>query len=71
MAVVEYMGAYQQGQKLRKAKIEVGKLRVVVCLLIGQENENFFPNTRVRHGVHISLTVGNAFSGTQKMWKNH
>ncbi len=53
MDVAECMEAYQQGQKLRKAKIKVELLRNVGCLLIGQKNENLFPNMRVRHGVHI------------------
>ena len=53
MAVVECMEAYQREQKDRKAKIRVGKPHVAGCLLIGQESGNFFPNMRVRHGVHM------------------
>jgi hypothetical protein len=55
MVVVECMGAYQQGQKLRRAKIRVGKLHVVGCLHIGQRKDNLFPITRVRHGMHMRL----------------
>lgn len=51
------MGAYQQGQKLRKARIKAERQHVVGCLLIGQESENFFPNMRVRHGVHTNIDI--------------
>ncbi|MDE3055463.1 MAG: hypothetical protein KGI80_02020 [Verrucomicrobiota bacterium] len=61
MDVAECMEACQREQKHKKAKIKAEKPHIVGCLLIGQEGENFFPNMRVRHGVHISLTVGNAF----------
>jgi len=57
MAVVECMEVYQQAQRHRKAKLKAGNLHVVGCLLIGQRNENLFPNMRLRHGVHIRLTV--------------
>ena len=53
MAAVECTEAYQRGQKHRKAKIKVGKLHVVECLLTGQIKDNSFPITRVRHGVHM------------------
>ncbi len=53
MAVVECMEAYQQGQKLRKAKIKVELQHGAECLHIGRRKESLFPNMRVRHGVHI------------------
>ena len=53
MDAVECMEAYQRGQKHRKAKIKVGKLHVEGCSLTGQREDNSFPITRVRHGVHI------------------
>gem|GEM_PF-5157876 len=51
--IAERMGAYPLGQKLRKEKINVGKLHGAGCLLIGQRKENFFPNMRVHHGLHM------------------
>ena len=55
MAVVECMEVYQQEQKHRKAKIKAELQHDAGFLLIGQRNENFFPNMRVRHGVHINV----------------
>jgi hypothetical protein len=55
IAVVECMEVYQQEQRHRKAKIKAGKPPAEECLLIGQRNENFLPNMRVRHGVHMRL----------------
>jgi len=53
MAAVECMEVYQQSQRHRKVKIRVELQRDVECLLIGQKGENFFPNMRVRRGLHM------------------
>ena len=57
MDVVECMEACQREQKTRKAKIKAEQQHDAGCLLIGQESENFFPDMRVRHGVHIRLII--------------
>jgi hypothetical protein len=57
MDVAECMEAYQREQKRRKVKIKVGKQHDVGCLHIGQKSESFFPNMRVRHGVHMQEQI--------------